>query len=167
MKHWTASKSKGARKAMFKSVTPMYTYSPMRSLTRSAVPKSIPPGLYAGIATPGAFYIVVFLLGRRPRLYSHVEAQVDTARDGGGIPAFFLAPLVEDLGLGGEHLGGDVGGIPAIGVLSGNAQGTFFSEAADPESGLRPGWGGGRGRRYRRSSACRGRLWTRCGAWSE
>ena len=105
MKHWTASKSKGARKAMFRSVTPMSTYSPMsvRDLSRCAEEHAA--GLVGRVATPGAFYIVVFLPGVG-LVNSHVEAEVNAAGDGGGVTALGLAPAVEDLGLGGEHLGG-------------------------------------------------------------
>src|SRR3972149_6965423 len=64
---------------------------------------------------------------------AHVEADVDRAEDPGGIAPLLLAPLVQDLALAPEGVGGNVGGVPAVGVLGDRAERPFLSEAADPD----------------------------------
>ena len=58
---------------MFRSVTPMSTYSPMRSRTLIRGTKEHAAGFVCRVATPGAFYIVVFLTGVG-LVDSHVES---------------------------------------------------------------------------------------------
>src|SRR3990172_6246244 len=75
----------------------------------------------------------LFLPLRRLLGGAHVEADVDRAEDPGGIAPLLLAPLVQDLALPPEGVGGNVGGVPAVGVLGDRAERPFLSEAADPD----------------------------------
>ena len=64
---------------------------------------------------------------------AQVEADVDGARDGPGVPALLRAPVVEDRVLGLPRGRIDVGRVPAVGVLRRRPDRTLLAEAADPD----------------------------------